>query len=100
MKRGCVNVFCTNYAAMIVAKVSSAWLFEVVMHRIGFVTKDMWTRSPYFVFTIGEKIFTTSNLLLHICDFSLRIGKDFCYNNTFIELYPVSLNAWNNKYYE
>ena len=37
MKHGFVNVFCINCAAMIVAKVSSAWLFEVAMHRIGFL---------------------------------------------------------------
>ena len=37
------------------------------------VTKDLWTRSPYCVFRMLEKIFTTSNLLLHICDFSVRM---------------------------
>ena len=49
---------------MVVAKVSIASLFEVVMQRIGFV---------YLVFTMVEKIFPTSNVLFIHCDFRVHM---------------------------
>ena len=58
-------------------KCMTLWICDAQDRICAPVTKDLWTCRPYFVFTMAEKIFMISNLLLHICDFSVHMQKTF-----------------------
>jgi hypothetical protein len=76
MKHGCVNVFCTNCAAMVVAKVSIASLFEVVMQRIGFVyLLEAFTICffPQLSFNVANGPPLSSTVLYYVLWFSIAL---------------------------
>ena len=76
MKHVCECVFhqlCCNDCSKSV-KCMTHWSCDAQDRICAPVTKDLWTHSTYFVFTMVEKIFTTSNLLLHMWLYSLCLN--------------------------